>query len=973
MATPEIKSRWPAAAGVLLTMAFLPLGAQVPEPETVFYGRIVNRTTAQEFLVTSGELRVTVAGEGVAPLLMTTEVKSHAEGKFSYVLRVPHQAKSLGLTVDGGKLPLAIFDTSFENVSMEVNGEPARPIGLGSTAFVASQPRRGGAHRLDLEVFTPLDDTDRDGIPDWWEDLHGLNKQDRGDALQRWGDNRFTYLEAFRLGLNPKTDDRVPELITAELAVMEQGTTGLLLRSVASGSTPAQIQYRLTEQPAGGVVILRNARPDPKLPHREIREGAVFTQADVDAGRVEFVHSDPAVKRGTLKLAITGNNPAFDPVERAVVLNVFSPEATEGRAGEVLLKGAAPGAQSSGGSAAEIWKKRATRAFADDWAGGKRQIDWIAASLISRLHDHTVWDGTLELPVRNLSVPSAGMTVSQYNTLFVRIYGKARKHVVFAGGGVTRIEGGMSDDVLIAGSGETSLRGGAGADFFVASEGKTIVKDFKSAEGDMLDLSALLQGWPGSLEEKVQVQYNAGNTWLTVALGADKKAEVILEGLNLGVAQLENLRRRGRIFSGDLGGGQYANNRAPVAVTDEAYVAASEPVSIPALNNDYDPDGDSLAISSATDGQYGTVQIMDDFLLYLPGSSFKGSDTFTYTVSDGQGGFAEGRVLVSLPFPAAAGRYLTIVYDEDGAPIGGLNLLLGKNGSFSVVLRMKGIGYGGKGGFDENGDAVVTLKAGKRMVTLALNLNLTDPAYPLTGNVIGSGERAILEPSLVAANARQPRAEARRYTLACDPADGVAAATGHGFAAMSLSRKHQISIAGRMADGSPYTASVTQDRAGGVLWSAALNRKQGWMLGQLNLVEVGGALPVGSVKWSRPGEAGAHQLDATIAVYRAPSVAAVSALDFPDLNARLAVLRLSGGGLGTAIDADLTFLVRDIVRSALPDVGLRLVRGSGVLSGTLKTEGKSRPIYGVLLQNTDTGRGFFVNGDSAGSIQLEVK
>jgi hypothetical protein len=974
MVTPETKSRWLAAAGVLLTVAVTPLSAQVPEPETVFFGRIVNRTTAQEYLVTQGTLTITVSGEGVAPLEVSAEVKPYADGRFSYVLKMPHQAKSIGLAVEGGKLPLAIFDSSFENVSMSVNGESARPIGTGSTAFVASQPRRGGVHRLDLEVFSQLDDTDRDGIPDWWEDRYGLDKQDRSDALQRWGNNRYTYLEAFRLGLNPNTDDRVPELLTTELTVMEQGATGLLLRTVASGSTPAQIQYRLAEVPAGGVMILRNARPDPKLPHREMKAGAVFTQADVDAGRVEFVHADAAIKRITLQLAITGNNAELPVVEREVILNVFSPQATEGRAGETLVKRAAgAGAPEVAGTFAEIWRKRATQAFADEWTGSKRQIDWIAASLLSRHHDFTVWDGTMELPVRRLVVPSTGMTTSQYQSQFVRLFGRARRHVIFAGGGMARIEGGMSDDVLVAGTGESTLRGGGGADIFVVSEGKTLVKDFKSADGDMLDLSALLQGWPGKLEEKARVQLNAGNTWLRIALDAEREAIVILEGLNLGVSQLENLRRRGRIFSGDLGRGLYAANRAPVAVADEAYVVAGEPVTIPVLVNDYDPDGDSLNITSATDGVFGTVQIIDDFLLYLPGAAFNGADQFTYTVRDGQGGLAEGKVRVSLPFPAAAGRYVTLVYSADGAPIGGLSLQLGRAGTFSVLLRVKGVSYGGKGSFDPMGNAVVTVRAGARTVEVALTLDLSDPSYPLTGAVRGLEDGVTLEPAVVDANTRYLRAEAKRYTLVADSAVGVDAFSGHGFAAVSLSRRHQASIAGRLADGAPFTSSVPQDRAGNVLWSARLYRGKGWMLGRLSLAETSGAALSGSLKWSLSGEGGVHDLASTVSGYLAPSVATVSALDFPDPNARLAQLTWQGGGVAEAQQSDLTFRLADVIRSEDASVKVRLLRSTGVLSGSVRIGDKARPLYGVILQDTDTGKGCFIQGAQGGSFNLLLK
>jgi hypothetical protein len=37
--------------------------------------------------------------------------------------------------------------------------------------------------RVDLEINAAMPDGDGDGIPDWWEDEHGLDKQSAADAL----------------------------------------------------------------------------------------------------------------------------------------------------------------------------------------------------------------------------------------------------------------------------------------------------------------------------------------------------------------------------------------------------------------------------------------------------------------------------------------------------------------------------------------------------------------------------------------------------------------------------------------------------------------------------------------------------------------------------------------------------------------------------------------------------------------------
>ncbi|SEG04561.1 NPCBM-associated, NEW3 domain of alpha-galactosidase [Vibrio hangzhouensis] len=77
-------------------------------------------------------------------------------------------------------------------------------------------------------------------------------------------------------------------------------------------------------------------------------------------------------------------------------------------------------------------------------------------------------------------------------------------------------------------------------------------------------------------------------------------------------------------------------NGAPVAVNDEFILSAKEPVVIDVLINDSDPDGDSLSITSVTQGSKGTVQITSGGqLLYTPAKSFKGNDSFSYSITDG--------------------------------------------------------------------------------------------------------------------------------------------------------------------------------------------------------------------------------------------------------------------------------------------------------------------------------------------------
>jgi hypothetical protein len=86
-------------------------------------------------------------------------------------------------------------------------------------------------------------------------------------------------------------------------------------------------------------------------------------------------------------------------------------------------------------------------------------------------------------------------------------------------------------------------------------------------------------------------------------------------------------------------------NAAPVAAIDNV-TAGSAAVTVAVLANDTDADGDTLSLTSVTQGANGTTAIEGTGVVYTPGANFQGDDTFTYNVSDGHGGIATGTVNV---------------------------------------------------------------------------------------------------------------------------------------------------------------------------------------------------------------------------------------------------------------------------------------------------------------------------------------
>ncbi len=88
-------------------------------------------------------------------------------------------------------------------------------------------------------------------------------------------------------------------------------------------------------------------------------------------------------------------------------------------------------------------------------------------------------------------------------------------------------------------------------------------------------------------------------------------------------------------------------NDGPVAMDDSANVDEDGSVKIDVLSNDSDLDGDSLSVTEVGQPANGTVTINDDGTVsYTPTEDYNGSDSFTYTISDGNGGTATATVYV---------------------------------------------------------------------------------------------------------------------------------------------------------------------------------------------------------------------------------------------------------------------------------------------------------------------------------------
>jgi hypothetical protein len=89
-------------------------------------------------------------------------------------------------------------------------------------------------------------------------------------------------------------------------------------------------------------------------------------------------------------------------------------------------------------------------------------------------------------------------------------------------------------------------------------------------------------------------------------------------------------------------------NDAPVAVTDQVDAIAKKPVTIKVLANDFDVDGDPMTVVAFTKPTQGTIQKVGNTFVYTTKVLTAATDSFTYTITDGNGALGVGTVNIRI-------------------------------------------------------------------------------------------------------------------------------------------------------------------------------------------------------------------------------------------------------------------------------------------------------------------------------------
>lgn len=360
------------------------------------------------------------------------------------------------------------------------------------------------------------------------------------------------------------------------------------------------------------------------------------------------------------------------------------------------------------------------------------------------------------------------------------------------------------------------------------------------------------------------------------------------------------------------------------------------------------------------------------------GSMISGSPSVTFTMQDG---FNLQANFVPNPFIAAGGAHYGILTTGSGAQAGLARLTVSTSGYFSGRLFLSGSAWSFTGAFDSTGAATVSIPP----FSVTLQADLTGGSGQVTGTVSDGTDTFTFTASQSAFNATTNAApQAGRYTLALAPdpsATGASVPQGSGYAAVVVAANGVATVAGRLADGAPYSATGHVANDGTLaLYCVPSGAPAGSSLNGLltfratNVSDLDGALT-----WKKAPQASAPfypagftaQLPAAGSHYVRPA----SGLQPLNVPSGAATAGFGDGNLAQPMSVPVTVNQSDeatMVTPGSPDLTFRINPVSGTVSGSfvLPQGNVLRGLRGVVLQKQQAAFGYFRGIDQCGYFSL---
>jgi hypothetical protein len=174
--------------------------AGIPEPDLVWYGKVLTSSGGGTVRVTTGTLVWQIQPLAGGPAIIRTTELTNINDQFSFVLRVPCETPEPGVTASTNVVNLRNPAAQYGRLTVTLDGQLLSLISA-TGEFSPLPTHRGRTERIDLRLgIAPLD-SDGDGLADAWELQHfgNLNANASGDPD---ADGMSNFRE-FRAGTNP--------------------------------------------------------------------------------------------------------------------------------------------------------------------------------------------------------------------------------------------------------------------------------------------------------------------------------------------------------------------------------------------------------------------------------------------------------------------------------------------------------------------------------------------------------------------------------------------------------------------------------------------------------------------------------------------------------------------------------------------------------------------------------------------------
>jgi len=365
------------------------------------------------------------------------------------------------------------------------------------------------------------------------------------------------------------------------------------------------------------------------------------------------------------------------------------------------------------------------------------------------------------------------------------------------------------------------------------------------------------------------------------------------------------------------------------------------------------------------------------------GSMTSGSAALAFTMQDGLNLQAN---FIPNPFPGVAASYYGILASGTGAQDGVLRFTISASGIFTGRVQLADGSWSFIGRLAADGSATVTIpRRGLSALTVSLQADLTGGSGQVAGTVSDGTDSYDFTLSASQYSARtNPAPQTGRYTLvlAADPSTtGSSAPQGNGYAAIVVSTNGSATVSGRLADGTPYSATGRVTRAGTLaIYTVPSGAPSGSRLfGSVTFRSTDVSDIDGAFVWKKGAKsrdpyypAGfSAQLPSVGSLYVQP----VAGLQPMDATPGTATAGLGDGNLTQPLAVPVTVTNSDkatMVTPGMPKLSLEINRTSGTVSGSfvMPNGSVSRGVRGVVFQKQNSAYGYFRGIDQCGYFSL---